>query len=358
VSISRQNAEWPSRLTAWFQINKRAMPWRETATPYNIWISEIMCQQTQVATVIPYFERFIKRFPTVQVLAEAELQTILKCWEGLGYYSRARNLHKGAKMVVTSFNGKLPETYEGLQTIPGIGPYCAAAIVSIAFGKAVPVVDGNVLRVMARYWGIESDIRQGKVRDEIFHRLTPCIQGTDPSDFNQGLMELGALLCSPKNPQCQRCPLIESCFAFNQLRVQDLPFKSPSKQVPHYHIAVGLIWKGDKVLIAKRKETQMLGGLWEFPGGKQKNNEALEKTVIREIKEETSLAVTIQRSYGAIDHAYTHFKITLHAFDCRYISGRAQSLSSDEVKWIHWEDKDKYPFPTANKKVFRLLEKQ
>ena len=204
---------WRDQLLNWFNEHQREMPWRSNPLPYNVWVSEIMLQQTQVDTVIPYFNRFLDRFPTVHDLAKAPQDDVLKLWEGLGYYSRARNLHKAAKHVSQELNGELPSDYEGLQTILGIGPYCAAAITSIAFGNPVPVVDGNVFRVFTRFWGIYEDIKLPTTRKMLFDRLTPEIQHVNPSSFNQGIMELGALVCSPKQPKCSSCPLSSDCFA-------------------------------------------------------------------------------------------------------------------------------------------------
>lgn len=349
---------WREHLLSWFNEHQREMPWRSNPLPYNVWVSEIMLQQTQVDTVIPYFNRFLSRFPTVHDLAAAPLDDVLKLWEGLGYYSRARNLHKAAKYVSEELKGELPSDYKGLQTIPGIGPYCAAAITSIAFGNPVPVVDGNVFRVFTRFWGIYEDIKLPATRNMLFDRLTPEIQHVNPSLFNQGIMELGALICSPKQPKCDQCPLSGECFALKTNTINDLPVKAKAKPVPHHNIAVGVIWKDDKLLIGKRKADQMLGGLWEFPGGKQKEKESLQDTVIREIKEETSLDVEIEKQYCSIKHAYSHFKITLHVFKCRYKSGKEQANTTDEVKWISIHDIDTYAFPKANIKALDIIKEE
>lgn len=349
---------WRNKLLNWFNTHQREMPWRSNPLPYNVWVSEIMLQQTQVDTVIPYFNRFLTRFPTVHDLAKAPQDDVLKLWEGLGYYSRARNLHKAAKYVSEELKGELPSDYKGLQTIPGIGPYCAAAITSIAFGNPVPVVDGNVFRVFTRFWGIYDDIKLPATRNMLFDRLTPEIQYVDPSSFNQGIMELGALVCSPKQPKCNQCPLSDECFAYNAQTIEDLPVKAKAKPVPHFNIAVGVIWKDGKLLIGKRKEDQMLGGLWEFPGGKQKENETLQETVIREIKEETSLDVSISKQYCTIKHAYSHFKITLHVFKCEYTSGKAKANTTDDIKWIQLSDIESYAFPKANIKALEIIKKE
>lgn len=351
------NVRWPKKLVAWFHAHQRRMPWRDHPEPYRVWVSEVMLQQTQVDTVIPYFNRFIARFPDVCALAAADLQQVLKLWEGLGYYSRARNLHAAAKIVCDHFNAALPDTYEGLQQLPGIGPYIAAAITSIAFGRPVPVVDGNVLRVFARFWGIEEDIRDARMRTLLFDRLTPMIARCDPSAFNQAMMELGALICSPRSPQCGQCPLKAECVAHASGRTAELPFKSRKVPVPHYEIAIGVVWRAGKVLIARRREDQMLGGLWEFPGGKMRAGEPAVEAVMRELREETGLSVRPLHKYCTVRHAYTHFKITLHAYACEAASGPASAHVSDEVRWVTPAELQEYPFPTANRKVIAMIDR-
>ena len=340
-----------ARLDAWFAKEQRAMPWRSKPSPYNVWISEMMLQQTQVATVIPYFQRFMTAFPTIQALAAADLQDVLKVWEGLGYYSRARNIQKAAKVLVSDYDSKLPETYEGLQELPGIGPYIAAAIASIAFGKAVPVVDGNVLRVMTRYWGLWDDITQGKTRTLIFDSLGPHVPLDRPGDFNQALMELGALICRPQSPSCETCPLQSSCVAHRDSLQSDLPVKKKKAPVPTHQIGVALIVHEGKVWIQQRKETQMLGGLWEFPGGKQEKGEDIEATVSREVKEETGFDVQGLEHLATVDHAYSHFKIQMHAYICRLVSGSTVDGQHWNGRWVSKADLADYAFPKANKVV-------
>jgi len=316
-----------------------------------------MLQQTQVATATPYFDRFVARFPSVEVLAQADLQSVLKAWEGLGYYSRARNLHRAAQKVVAEFAGEIPGTHATLLELPGIGSYTAAAIASIAFGEPVPVVDGNVLRVCARLWGIDDDIKVSVTRDAIFARLEPVIRECDPSEFNQAMMELGALVCRPRNAACADCPLAGRCIAFRDSRTSELPVKSGRRPVPHYDIAVGVVFHRGKILIGRRGEDQMLGGLWEFPGGKVEHGEELAETAIREIREETGLAVAVLGRLEPVRHAYSHFRITLAAFVCRRTGGRLRRVSADRpFRWVAPTRLRRFPFPRANTKVLELLD--
>ena len=276
-----------ANLLDWFHKNKRSMPWRETSDPYKIWISEIMLQQTQVNTVIPYYERFLERFPSVEDLAEAPQQTVLKMWEGLGYYSRARNMHKAAREVVTEYDSQFPDTYGKLLKLKGIGPYTAAAVSSIAFQRQQAVVDGNVIRVLSRYFGIRDDVRRSAVKHDIQDIADSIIPESEPGDFNQAVMELGATVCTPKKPECGSCPLSVDCVAYKTAETDTIPYKSPRKKVPHHNIGVGLITnESGELLIALRPDDAMLGGLWEFPGGKKEDGESIVKTVERELNEE------------------------------------------------------------------------
>ncbi|MDA8774046.1 A/G-specific adenine glycosylase, partial [Chlamydiia bacterium] len=340
----------------WYRQNKRPLPWRSDPHPYKILISEFMAQQTQIATVVPYFNRWMNQFPTIEDVARAEIDTILKAWEGLGYYSRARNLHKTCQCITDMYNGIVPKDYDTLCSLPGIGPYIASAIVSIAYKVPIAVVDGNVLRVFTRFWNIDDDIRRPSTKQIIQDKLTePIVRSQSASCFNQGIMELGATICTPKTPKCLKCPIESSCQAYLHDRVNQLPIKSPAKKVPHHNIGIGVIWNNGKILIAKRPLDQMLGGLWEFPGGKQEDHEPIEQTVHREIKEETSLDVSIISPLCSVKHAFSHFKITLHVYSCQYISGNAHPNSSTELKWVDPKELTHYAFPTANKKIINVI---
>ncbi len=332
------------------------MPWRGELDPYKIWISEIMLQQTRVDQAWPYFERFMSAFHTVFELAEAEQQEVLKAWEGLGYYSRARNLHHAAKTIVNEYNGIIPEEYDEIIKLKGIGPYTAAAITSIAFGKPNAVVDGNVVRVITRYLGIEEDVRSSKTTKAVQAHVNELIDTEYPSDFNQAMMELGATVCTPSNPSCSSCPIQVGCIASQLAKTDVIPYKSPAKKKPHYHIAVGIIENDqDEVLIALRPEEAMLGGLWEFPGGKQESGEELEHTLVRELKEELGVTVAPVKEFMNLKHTYSHFSINMYAFLCRIIEGTPSPKESQQIKWVPKSELTKYPFPKANKVLTEKL---
>lgn len=343
-------------LLDWFHQNKRTMPWRQTSDPYSIWISEIMLQQTQVSTVIPYYKRFLKKFPEVGNLADAPQQSVLKAWEGLGYYSRARNMHKAAQQVVSEYNSTFPDTFDELLDLKGIGPYTAAAVSSIAFNRQQAVVDGNVIRVLSRYFGIKDDVRRSKVKSEIQDIADSLIPEDSPGDFNQAVMELGATVCVPKNPICSSCPLSARCAAYKTAETNIIPYKSPRKKVPHHQIGVGLIKNSEgKLLIALRPDDAMLGGLWEFPGGKKETGESIETTVERELHEELGVKVEVGDKFMDLKHAYSHFKITLHAYWCTIKSGTPKPKSSTDLNWVTLKEIDDYPFPKANKVLIEKL---
>lgn len=350
------NSELRTRLLAWYDEHKRDMPWRDCGDPYKIWLSEIMLQQTRVDQATPYFNRFVKRFPTVFALAEADQQDVLKVWEGLGYYSRARHLHAAAQLVVEEFGGKVPDNWDAITELKGVGPYTASAILSIAFQKKYAVVDGNVIRVLSRYLGIEDDVRTAKTKDTIQEAADELIPEDRPGDFNQALMELGATICSPSNPNCPDCPLQANCVAHKTMKTEEIPYKSPSKKRPHHHIGVGIIRNEDEeVLIALRPENAMLGGMWEFPGGKQEGKEGINETIVRELKEELGVDVSITKPFMKLDHAYSHFKITMHAYLCELKAGTPKPKSSQEIRWISIDELEDYPFPKANRKLTEKL---
>lgn len=345
-------------LLSWFEMNQRDLPWRRTDDPWAIWVSEVMLQQTRVDTVIPYYHRFLERFPTLGSLAAASRQELLQLWEGLGYYSRGRNLQDATRQVEQFFNGKIPNNHDELLQLKGIGPYTAAAISSIAFGEQRAVVDGNVIRVMTRFLAIEEDIRRGATRNRIQADVQSLIPNDRPGDFNQAVMELGATVCTPDNPRCSQCPLASDCLAFRMASTDRIPWKSPAKRVPHHQIGVGILLNDrNEALIALRPEDVMLGGLWEFPGGKQEKGEPVEQTVSRELKEELGVVIDSLEPFHTLNHAYSHFKITLHAWTCRLAPSSPDPVArtSQEIRWVPLDELERYPFPKANRTLVTRL---
>jgi A/G-specific adenine glycosylase len=343
-------------LLEWYTANKRQMVWRDSPDPYRIWLSEIMLQQTRVEQMGAYFERFVAAFPTVEDLAAASEDRVLKAWEGLGYYARARNLHKAAKEVVGRHGGRMPDTYEELLDLPGVGLYTAAAISSIAFGRDQAAVDGNVIRVLARVLRLEDDSAKAGTKAQVQEAAQSLLEPGRAGDFNQAMMELGARVCTPKSPACTGCPVGELCRARAELDDPSvLPRKAPKKKRPHYQVAAGMIWKGEKLLVAQRLSDGLLGGMWEFPGGKQEEGESLEECLRREIAEELDFAIGVEELLVQVEHAYTHFSITLHAFKARYLSGQPRAVECADWRWIDPAELDDFAFSRADRKVIEYL---
>jgi A/G-specific adenine glycosylase len=376
VKIKNQESAISNSLFAWFRANARDLPWRTNRTPYRVWLSEMMLQQTQVETVIPYFERFLARFSTIDDLAAAPIGDVLKLWEGLGYYARARNLHKAAQVIVNDLHGEWPRTVEGLLTLPGIGRYSAGAIASLAFDVRAPVLDGNVIRVLCRLFAIERDPKDAKVREELWQLAeallpspnvgeaagagaVPAVLGVRGSagEFNEALMELGALICTPRNPKCDVCPLAKQCQAKKHHLQDQLPLKTKRKPLPHFDVTAAVIRKNGRLLIAQRPFGGRLGGLWEFPGGKVEPGETLPQCLRREIKEELGVRIKVGKPITSIEHAYTHFKITLYAFECELMSGKPQALQVEDFKWVRMSELGKYAFAKTDIRIIEALKK-
>ncbi|MGE5264544.1 MAG: A/G-specific adenine glycosylase [Acidobacteriota bacterium] len=357
IKLTHERAgKFSGRLLRWYATHKRDLPWRHDAhDPYRVWISETLLQQTQVTTVIPYYERFLARFPTVQALAAAPLDAVLKTWEGAGYYARARNLHRAALEIVTRFGGRLPDTVHELESLPGIGRYTAGAVASIAFNRDAPLLDGNVLRVLCRYFNISGDPKSPATVNLLWQVAARLVPPGHAGDYNQALMDLGATVCTPRHPACPVCPLKRGCAA-RRLGIQEqLPARRKRRVLPHHQVAVGVIWKGSKILIAQRFARDLLGGLWEFPGGHLEPGESLKQCARREIYEELRIEVRVGKEFAVVEHAYSHFRITLHAFQCRYLRGRPQRIGCSAYKWVTLRALSKYAFPAANRHVIEQL---
>jgi A/G-specific adenine glycosylase len=342
-------------LMDWYLVNQRDLPWRKASDPYHIWVSEVMLQQTQVNTVLPYYHNFLQRFGSLGQLVRADLQDVLKVWEGLGYYARARNLHRAAGIILNHHHGMMPDEWEDFRKLPGVGDYIAAAVLSIAFGKPYPVVDGNVKRVLARLFLVEEPVNKPTSIKTFKEAAGQLLSPQDPGTFNQAMMELGALICKPQQLLCSTCPIQRMCLAYGTGRVGEYPKKLKRSPTPQFKIAVGVVFKNGRVLITRRKPEGLLGGLWEFPGGKIQNNEKAKDACIREIKEETNLSVGVDSHLARIKHAYTHFKIVMDVFCCSYISGKVKLNGPVDHRWIKLDRLDDYPFPRANHKFFPEL---
>ena len=343
------------QLYSWYEKQKRPLPWRKTVDPYKIWLSEVMLQQTQVDTVIPYYKRWLNELPTLKDVADSTLETTLKLWEGLGYYARCRNFHKACQIVEKELSGQVPVSRKVFIKLPGVGEYTAAAVLSIAFGKPYPVLDGNVYRVMARLLAFSGNRREG---NRVFlDTLENWIEGTDPGDFNQAFMELGSQVCRKTNPRCDNCPLSSGCAVYSAGTQEQFPVRRYRPPRPHKTVVVGIIWNGERFLIQKRLPKGHLGGLWEFPGGKVEDGEELSTALSREIAEETGLKIKLGRAIGKIEHAYSHFSISLHAYHCR-LNGSSVPLQVEDRRWIAPVQIADFPFPKANHKLFNLLNEQ
>lgn len=340
-------------LLNWYHIHRRTLPWRDHPDPYAVWVSEILLQQTRVETVIPYFEKWMKLFPNVTSLANASEQEVLNAWEGLGYYSRARNLHKAAKLVAEKFNGQLPRDLTELRSLPGIGRYTVGAIASMAFGMDEPTLDGNLRRVFARLFDV-SEFADSPAGEKILWELAAQnLPKGEAGDYNQALMDLGANLCLPKNPRCLLCPLMEICEARKNGTQELRPVMKPKKAVPHHVHAAAVICQRGRVLLAQRPPEGLLGGMWEFPNGRVARDPDKELTKV--IYAATKLRVKRKGELGIIQHAYTHFKVTVHAFRCEPIS----ILKNKNLKWVKITELDDYPMGKVDRqianKVLKLL---
>ncbi len=339
----------------WYQSEKRDLPWRNTDDPYHILVSEFMLQQTQVKTVIPYYQRWLKSFPTTEALARAQEPQVLKHWEGLGYYSRARNLHRSARLMVQEFNGNVPDTWDEILKLPGVGRYTAGAVLSIAFNRNVPVLDGNVKRVLSRLFCLKENGATSASENRLWQVAEKLMPSRLPGAFNQALMELGATVCLPQNPLCLLCPLNTTCQA-KQKNVQgNFPpakVKAPSKKI---EVSAAVIHRNGKTYIQQRPQKGLMGGLWEFPGGKIEKGETPEDCLRREIEEELGVQIKIKEKILTIKHSYTQFRVTLHVFTCTLLPGKIRATCCEQWKWVAPQNINEYPFPAANVKILDHL---
>ncbi len=310
-----------------------------------------MLQQTRTETVVPYFERWMADFPTLLDLAQASEQEVLSAWEGLGYYSRARNMHKAAKIVVTDFGGQLPGDLDALRSLPGIGRYTAAAIASIAFGADAAALDGNIRRVLARVFDVDLPVKSLAGDTLLWKLAQDNLPPGKAGDYNQALMDLGATVCLPRGPSCGSCPLNASCLSFQRGNQDQRPVREAKKKIPHYLVTAAVIGRDGRFLIARRPPEGLLGGLWEFPGGKVETGESIPEALQREIREELEVEIEVGEAIGVYRHAYTHFRITLHAFRCRLVAGEPRPIEAAGLAWANPGDLKDFPMGKVDRKI-------
>ena len=339
-----------NKLLNWYDLNKRDLPWRRCRNPYRVWVSEIMLQQTQVKTVVPYFNKWMKRYPTLKTLKNAKYEDILKMWEGLGYYSRCKNIYKTSQLINSSF----PNNYQDLIKLPGIGDYTAKTILSIAFEQPFVGIDTNLERVGYRILGLKSKTKRNHKR--VVEFLEANQDKNRPGDYNEALMDLGSSICSSQTTYCTKCPLAKACKAYVSLSPTSYPKSEISKKVPEHNVAISLIKYKNKFLITRRSNTKFLSGLWEFPGGKIEKSETARQAIIREVKEETNLIIFDPIYLGNVKHKYSHFGVNISLFISSPESIKKLNIKQ-EHKWIDLKSIDKYPLPKANHKMLDILQK-
>jgi len=343
------------RLLAWYAQSSRPLPWRGLRDAYAVWVSEIMLQQTRVETVIPYFQRWMECFSDLPSLAAASQQEVLQLWEGLGYYSRARNLHRAARLVMSEYGGQIPSDRAQLERLPGVGKYTAGAIASIAFGQDAPALDGNIRRVLSRLFNVDLVAGSSQAERRLWGLAAEHLPPGHAGDYNQALMDLGASLCTPQAPNCLLCPLAELCQA-RALSIQEQrPVRKSRPTIPHHTVSAAVIHQDGDVLIAQRPSQGLLGGLWEFPGGKLEPGENLPGCLQREIQEELGVQIAVGEEIGVYQHAYTHFRVTLHAFDCTLHLGNPAPLEANQIAWVKPSELINYPMGKIDRLIARDL---
>lgn len=347
-------------LLRWYDANRRDLPWRRSRDPYAIWVSETMLQQTRVETVIPYYERFLARFPSVDALASADTESVYEVWAGLGYYSRARNLQAAAVTVVRDHGGSVPDDVEELKTLPGVGRYTAGAVASIAFDRRAPIVDGNVARVLSRLLGLREEVTSRPVQDRLWLEAEALAQTRRPGDLNQALMELGATLCTPRSPACLACPWTKDCDAHKQGDAGALPLKARKTRVRAFEAVAAWLPRRDRALMVRRPEKGLLGGLWELPGGDLEAAEAPEEGLRRHLRERLQLEVKEAERLGEVEHVFTHRKLRLHVFRCGSPSGRLRRVQEKnawtEHRWLSTSAIESLAIGAPTRKALALFE--
>ena len=360
-SISRllvKRGRLRQKLLEWYTANRRDLPWRDSHDPYAIWVSEVMLQQTQVKTVIPFFVNFLKAFPTLQALTEANPRELLHAWAGLGYYSRVRSLQKAAKKIAKQHDGKFPETYSELLALPGIGPYTAGAILSIAFGKPYAVVDGNVTRVLSRLFLLAEDSQTSSFRKTLWNLADQLLSRKSPGNFNQALMELGATICSRRAPNCLLCPWNRECLALEKGLQEQLPRRAARSESIVSRQAVAVVGHRGRFLIVKRKGLQVLRDFWEFPGCEFNESKDPKRTLVGRIRRDFGLKIYLRDRLVTFKHSITKQRITIQAFLAELDPTAATTTKGRDARWVRLSEIGRYPFGSASIQILKPLKEK
>ncbi len=346
-------------LLDWYSTHARPLPWRHTRDPYAIWVSEVMLQQTRVDTVLPYYRRFLDLFPNASSLAVASEAQVLKAWEGLGYYGRARNLHRAAKILCERHDGILPDDETSLRSLPGIGDYIVAAVLSFAFGKPIAVLDGNVLRVLARVFAIDRAVNDAKEKPFFQQTAQTLLPAVNSDLHNQAMMELGALVCIPRHPLCEECPVDRFCTSRRRALVDRYPIRAARPKVPTRRMVVVVFVRADgRMLLMKRPSEGLLGGLWEFPNVEIDASMSLEEGMRRLCENRGESTHSKSRPIGTVRHAYTHFKVVADVFQVDGVQDPTGEQKSQCCDWVDPYRMNQYPLSKLTHKVLRLMKKE
>ncbi|MGA2112405.1 MAG: A/G-specific adenine glycosylase [Anaerolineales bacterium] len=344
------------RLLNWYDRNARDLPWRHSHDPYAIWLSEVLLQQTRVETARPYYRRLLKQFPSVRMLARAPLQQVLKSWEGLGYYARARNLHRAARRLAETPDRNWPKTALAWRRLPGVGAYTASAIASIAYGECTPALDGNARRVLARLLDYRGDVRSARGERHLARvaaSLVPCGRA---GDFNQALMDLGAMVCTARQPYCRGCPLRGRCLAFRRGVQEDRPRRKRAAPRPHYQDCAAIVRRGGRYLIRQRPGEGLLAQLWEFPGGRPERGETLAACLQRRLWQDLEIRIRAGEQVLRLEHAYSHFRVTRYVFECR-ASSRPARARSPSLRWVGSAQFKDFPMGKTDRQIADWIRK-
>ena len=354
-ATSLPNTKFAKALLRWYDAVKISLPWRGGRDPYQIWLAEIMLQQTRVAAVKEYYSRWLEKFPTIEKLAAASLDEVLKAWEGLGYYTRARNVHKLAKIIVNDHQSQFPNTAEALQTLPGIGRYTAAAIASIAFDERVAVLDGNVIRILSRLLDLPDEINQPKVQAKLWDVAASLLPKNRCGNYNEAIMDLGRTICTPRNPNCDECPVQKFCLAYKNKTTHLRPVKKAKAAIPKIYAAAAVIRdQQQRILLVQRPPQGLLGGLWMLPQTNCDTDENCQDGLQKNFAKDFGVEIFVGAEMVHATQTFTHFHLSLRAFACEIRQGKLQSKLN--VNWVAMSELNQYSFGKAERAIIDALE--